>query len=219
MPDPQPEPLIFPAGVRFPRDDELPRGYEEERGRIATARITTGWTRKDVEGKGFSAYFEANVHAPRLWSLVRDLGNAILPEAAAPIVGLKDEDPVLGPYTTREAAIGVFEPFTEFLQHDGFLAFGLIFQRSGRTEEVFVESVKYLKIWTNRPEIVQAILLEHGLPQVPNLQFIDEYPRVSESLRTAEGNARWPEAFENLQSAFTTLPPAPEIPERMSNER
>jgi hypothetical protein len=199
MTEPLPEPLIFPTGVRFPRENEFPRGYEEARARIASANVTTGWTQKESESGGFAAYFEVNVHAPRLWQLVRDLARAILPEAAAPIVGLKDEEPILGPYTTRDAAIAVFEPFVEFLQHDGFLEFGLIFQRAGRTEEVFVESVKYLKVWTNQPTVVQAVLREHALPEVMDLQFIDEFPRVSESLRTTEGNARWPEAFEGLR--------------------
>jgi hypothetical protein len=216
MTEPRPEPLIFPKGVRFPRDDEFPRGYEAERARITAANITTGWIRKHADGGGFAAYFQVNAHAPRLWSLVRDLAEAILPDAAAPIVALKDEDPVLGPYTTREAAIAVFEPFVEFLQHDGFLAFGLIFQRAGRTEEVFVESVKYLKVWTNQPTAVQAVLRKHALPEVPDLRFIDEYPRVSETLQTTEGNARWPVAFEGLRQAFEQLPPPPEIPNWVS---
>ena len=210
MPEPQPEPLIFPSGVRFPRDDEFPAGYEEERTRLASAKITTGWVQKTSGGKGYGAYFEVNVHAPRLWSLVRDIAVAILPAAAAPIVGIKDDQPTLGPYTTREAAIAVFEPFVESLQHDGFLEFGLIFQRAGETEEVFVASAKYLKIWTSRPVIVQDTLRAHGIPHVPDLQFIDEYPRVSESLRTSEGNAQWPDTLEGLQSAFAALPPPPE---------
>lgn len=211
MTNPHPEPLIFPTGVRFLRDDEFPRGYEAERERIASANITTGWVQKNVEDRGYTAYFEVNVHAPRIWQVVRDIAEAILPEAAAPIVGVKEEDPVLGPYTTRDAAIAVFEPFVEFLQHDGFIEFGLIFQRDGHTEEVFVESVKYLKIWTNQPATVQAVLWKHALPEVPDLKFIDEYPRVSESLQTAQGNARWPEALEGLRDAFAQLPPAPEI--------
>jgi hypothetical protein len=206
--DLRPEPLVFPTGVRFLRDDEFPRGYDAERRRIGSANITTGWVQKSVEDLGYTAYFEVNVHAPRIWQVVRDIAEGILPDAAAPIVGVKEEDPVLGPYTTRDAAIAVFEPFVEFLQHDGFIEFGLMFQRAGQTEEVFVESVKYLKIWTNQPATVQTILRRHGFPEVPDLQFIDDYPRVSESLRTAEGNARWPEAFEGLRNAFAQLPPA-----------
>ena len=209
MTDLRPEPLEFPTGVRLLRDDEFPRGHESERGRIASAVITTGWIQKTIEGRDYTAYFEVNVHAPRIWQVVRDIAKAILPEAAAPIVGVKDEDPILGPYTTRDAAIAVFEPFVELLQHDGFIEFGLIFQRAGQTEEVFVESVKYLKIWTNQPTTVQTLLQRHAIPEVPALQFIDDYPRVSESLRTAEGDARWPEAFEGLRDAFAKLPPAP----------
>ena len=106
MADPRPEPLIFPSGVRFPRDDEFPAEYEEERDRIAAANITTGWVEMNFSDRGYAAYFEVNVHAPRVWQVVRDIAEAILPNAAAPIVGLKDEEPVLGPYTTRDAEGG-----------------------------------------------------------------------------------------------------------------
>jgi hypothetical protein len=71
--------------------------------------------------------------------------------------------------------------------------------------------VKYVKVWTNRPGIVQGVLETHGIPSVPDLQFIDDFPRVSESLPTSEGNARWPATVEGLQAAFSALPPAPEI--------
>lgn len=217
MADPRPEPLIFPTGVRFPREGEFPAEHEEERARIAAANITTGWVETDFADRGYAAYFEVNVHAPHVWQVVRDIAEAILPNAAAPIVGRKDEEPVLGPYTTRDAAVAVFEPFVKSLQHDGFIAFGLIFHRGGRTEEVFVEFVKYLKIWTNRPTAVRAVLSRHALPEVPGLQFIDEYPRISERLATPQGDAGWPEPFDGLRDAFAQLPPPPATPDWAPN--
>jgi hypothetical protein len=200
------EPLIFPDGVRFPRADEFPAGYEQEQQRIARANITTGFVLKDHRTEAFQAYFEANVHAPRLWATFRDVALAILPGVAAPIIGIKEDEPVFGPYTDRDAALAVFEPYVHLLQHDGFLEFGVIFQHRGRTEEVFVRSSKYLQVWTNQPDVVRTVFHRHGLPEVPGLEFIDEFPMVSESLLTEVGNARWPEAYDPLQAAFARLP-------------
>jgi hypothetical protein len=168
--------------------------------------------RREHAGEGFRAFFEANVHAPRLWHAFRTLAEALLPEVAAPIVGVKEEDPILGPYTSRAAALAVLEPHAYHLQHDGFLEFGLVYQMAGVTEEVFVRSVKYLQVWTNHPDRAAETFAQLGLPEVPDLQFIDEYPRVSESLQTREGNAEWPDVVEQLRVAFDGLPPAEDRP-------
>jgi hypothetical protein len=142
--DPKPEPLILPEGIRFPHLDEVP---SRQRERIAAARLTTGFLggRLDHQGSSFSDFFEANVHAPRLWNVFSDLALAILPEVASPIVGIRDEEPLYGPYTDRDAALAVFEPHVRHLVHDGFLEFGITFQHKGVTEEVFVPYAKYLR--------------------------------------------------------------------------
>ena len=173
--------------------------------RIARAKITTGYRVKDKLSGPFTSYVEGNVHADEVWRFVRELAVAILPTVAAPIVGVKDDSPILGPYTTRTAALEVFKPFVDDLQNDGLLEFGLIFQQGDRTEEVFVSSVKFLKVWTSQLPLVRAVLEANGIPEVPALDFIDNYPRVSQSVGP-DGNARWPFVIESLQAAFHTLP-------------
>ena len=206
-----PEPLRFPHGVRFPRPDELPRGSPSDAlEQVARAKITTGYCVQDNLSGAFTSYIEANVHADEVWKVVRELVAAILPSIAAPIIGIKDEAPTLGPYTTREAALEVFEPFVDDLQHDGLLEFGVIFQHAGGTEEVFVASVKYIKVWTSQLSLVRVVLERHGIPEVPDLEFIDEYPRVSESVGP-DGNARWPAVIEGIKTAFDTLPDPGEL--------
>ncbi len=76
--------------------------------RITQAHITTGYIRNDVGGKTFGSYFGANVHAPNIFAVFNSLARGLLPEIAAPIVGIKDEEPTLGPYTYLESAISVF---------------------------------------------------------------------------------------------------------------
>lgn len=173
--------------------------------RITQAHITTGYIRDDVGGKTFGSYFEANVHAPNIFAVFNSLAQGLLPEIAAPIVGIKDEEPTLGPYTYLESAISVFEPHIELLQNDGFLEFGVTFQDEGKVEEIFVKSSKYFQIWTSQPEIVVRVFEEHNIPLCESLEFIDEYPMVSISL-DANGNAAWPGVLGAIKDAFDDLP-------------
>lgn len=205
MTTPKPEPLIFPRGVRFPTKNEVPKGNEEALESISKANITTGYIRNDDGGENFSAYFEANVHAPNIFSVFQDLARSLLPNTAAPLIGLKEEETIFGPYTDFDSAIAVFEPHRDLLQNDGFLEFGITFQYEGKIEEIFVESSKYFKIWTNQPDLVVNIFENVGIPKCETLEFIDEYPMVSESF-DKKGNAAWPGVFESIMAAFEKLP-------------
>jgi hypothetical protein len=172
----------------------------------------TGYVRQDRKGEVFDAFFEANVHAPRVWEAFCALVEALLPEVAAPIVGVNGEDPIFGPYTSRAAALGVLGPHARRLQHDGMLEFGLIFRTAEVMEEVFVPSVKYLQVWTNHPDRAESAFARLGLPAMPHLQFIDDYPRVVLHLRTPEGGAGWRDVIEQLREAFEALPRAERPP-------
>ncbi|MBP6002057.1 MAG: hypothetical protein KA746_01355 [Pyrinomonadaceae bacterium] len=205
MTTPKPEPLIFPSGVRFARKNEMPQGNDKDLARIARANVTTGYIRNDDGGPTFSSYFEANIHAPNVFAVFTELAESLLPDIAAPIIGLKDEEPTFGIYTDLASAIGVFRPFEDLLQNDGFLEFGITFQNNGKIEEIFVKSPKYFTIWTNQPEIVTQVLEVAGIPKCQTLEFIDEYPMVSKSVDKM-GNAVWPNVYEALKAAFGRLP-------------
>jgi len=205
MTTPKPEPLIFPSRVRFARKNEMPPGNEQGLARIAQANVTTGYIRNDDGGQAFSSYFEANIHAPNVFSVFTELAESLLPNIAAPIIGLKDEEPTFGAYTDLASAIGVFKPFGDLLQNDGFLEFGITFQHDGKIEEIFVKSSKYFTIWTNQPDVVTQVLEKAGIPKCQTLEFIDEYPMVSQSVNK-KGNAAWPGVYEAIKSAFGHLP-------------
>jgi hypothetical protein len=199
-----PEALRFPRGVRFARKDEVPRSSHEAVERIAGARITTGFVSKASPSAAFSTYFEANVHADEVWTVFERLAASLLPDIAAPLIGWKDADATLGPYTDKLAALSVFLPHKESLQHDGYIEFGLMFQTDEVTEEIFVKAAKYFQIWTNQPDIAEAALAAAGVPKVGGLQFIDEFPRVTERLTDAPGSE---ETISAIASAFRDLPP------------
>lgn len=135
-----------------------------------------------------------------------------MPEFAAPIVGIKEDDPVFGPYTYRAFALGVFEPYIDLLQNDGFLEFGLIHQSDLAFEEIFVSSSKYFKIWTKNARAAEEVLQSFAIPRCEILQFIDEYPMVSLSVGD-DGNAAWANPFYAIQDEFAKLP-EPELLDR-----
>lgn len=204
--EPACETLRFPRGVRFAREDELPRTNQAAAiQRITDARITTGFVSKVSADAGYTTYIEANIHADEVWKAFETLADRLLPAMAAPIVGWKDdEDPKLGPYTDKSAALSVLRAHRESLQHNGYIEFGIMFQSQGLTEEVFVKGCKYLQIWTNRSDIAVATLLSLGVHQVSNLRFIDEFPRITEHL---EGHPHASEVISAISSAFESLQP------------
>lgn len=202
-----PEPLELARGVRFPRDDEYREGQEHERARVAQACLVAGFIRKETGAESSGAFFEANVHASHIWQCFSDLVMELLPEVAAPLLQFKEEEPVYGAYVMREEALAVFQPHAMFLQHEGYLGFGMMFQYQGRTEEVFVHNAKYFQVWTNRADKACEVFMRHGLMEVPNLQFIDEYPRVTEALKDAKGEIVYPQVMDAIEAAFRRLTP------------
>jgi hypothetical protein len=196
--------------------EEIPGGAPSDAAtRVAEAQrtpITTGFRIEPREGAGFSAVVEANVQPTHLWAVFVDLVNELLPAAAAPIVGVIDEDPELGDYTTRQAAIDVLSPYADALVHDGFLEFGCMFQRAGRTEEVFVPSAKFLRIWTNHPERVERVFRRHAIPHVAALRFIDEFPLVRQAQPFGDTESGWYPVIEALRHRLHDLPePPPDV--------
>jgi hypothetical protein len=200
-----PEPLRFPRGVRLAVEGDLPRSKNrpEQLAKLASAKISTGFVLTTGNDPGFSAYFEANIHADEVWRVFEALVERLLPEVAAPLVGWKDEDATVGPYTDRTAAMAALRPYVDSLQHDGYIQFGLMHQRAGKTEEVFVKSSKYMQIWTNQPEVAAQILVSMKIQKVEKLQFIDEFPVVTERL---PGDPSSLETITKIVTAFAALP-------------
>jgi hypothetical protein len=198
------EPLRFPRGVRFALPDEVPRSARNAVERSANAQIMTGFVSISCENVGYSAYLEANIHADETWAAFEALAEALLPQVAAPLVGWKDAKPTLGPYTDKSAAIAVLRPHKESLQHDGYIEFGLMFQTNGRTEEIFVKAAKHLQVWTDQGDIAESTLVSLGVPKVERLQFIDEFPRVTERLPDGPQSS---ETISAIVSGFEGLPP------------
>lgn len=172
------------------------------------ARLVAGYVLNDTGRAGYTAYAEVNVHAPAVWHLFRDLVTGLLPEHAALLIGVKDEELHHRPYRYKVALLTALEPYGEALAGDGLLQFGLIWQRGDTTEEVFVEPAKYIKIWTNQPDVLKQILTEHGLNRAERLTFLDEFPRVTEPVSHPPEMYRYDELIERVLETEGELPQA-----------
>ena len=204
-----PERLRFPRGVRLAGRQDIPNCTDEILKTIADADIRTGFTAKSTDDAGYSAYLEANVHADNIWTVFESLVMALVPSFAAPLIAHKDDDPTFGPDSQTGAALSSFLPYAESLQHDGFIEFGMIYQRAVRTEEILVTSTKHFKVWTNHGDAAQAALVQLGLCRIDALRFIDEYPRVTETITGAPTATA---VVSAVAASFATLPPADQRP-------
>ena len=180
---PLPEPLVFPSAVRLATPDEIPGPLDPDiQNRLAAARITTGYYLKSTDKSRSSHFAELNVHASDVWPTFRDLVLGLLPAKAALLIGTDDDEPHKCHYTERDALLTALERVATPLASDCYIEFGAIWQTSEETEEVFVRNVKYFQVWTSKPDTFRQIMTARGIPEVPALEFIDEYPRTTHAL-------------------------------------
>ncbi|HBF35925.1 MAG TPA: hypothetical protein DDW50_01220 [Firmicutes bacterium] len=193
-------------GVRIPRNDEYPKGYDpnEIKKKRDLANIVEGFVLNGVSKKKFSHYAEVNVDVDKIWEVFCGIAKQIIKNEAYGIIGLKDEEPKLSGFTKLEKVIEVFEKFKFELTNDGYLEFGIAHYDENTLNEVFISSFKYMKIWTTKKDSLVEILNGYGIQQIENLQFIDEYPIVSEALSTGlmKGIRHYSEVIENIEREF-----------------
>lgn len=48
---------------------------------------------------------------------------------------------------------------------------------------------EYLQVWIDQPALACEMFSKHRLIEVPNLRFIDKYPRVTEALQDDDGRS------------------------------
>jgi hypothetical protein len=180
-----PSTLVFPDGVRLAHKDELP-GPEPSRAaacaRIQSANIEAGFILSESPDTRFAFYAEANVDAPKIWVVFRDLCEVLMGPTATLVVSQLDDEPIsVGSAGTLEI-VTLLEPHKYQLAHDAFIQFGLIHQSGDQLTEVFVAPTKHFKVWVNDEENFRSVLEKHGIPEIQSLEFIDEYPRTTTPL-------------------------------------
>ena len=178
--------LELPETIRAARPEEAP-AQEDIQNRIAAAqyaRIQEGYTVKlaDDASLPFSFFSEINVNNSRLFPLFMRLLEP-LPEIVSFIFSHIDEEAHYSEYRNKAEVIALLSRFELELTKDGFFEFGIIYQDQEQLQEVFVKRAKYLQCWASDMDAFLDVMNEFGLHHVPDLNFMDEYPMVTEMLR------------------------------------
>jgi len=178
-------PLQLPPTIRTALPEELPDN-ENMRQRITerkTARIVQGFTLNyNTEGNHvFKIFAEINVDNDSLWSLFRSL-LVQLPDEICLLYRHIDDDPSFSVYMDKYQLLNKLEPLAFELARDGFLEFGVMYQDQDFFEEVYIKKAKYLQYWGMDETRFRQLLNDAGIYEVANLNFIDEYPLVTEPL-------------------------------------
>ena len=178
-------PLQLPPTIRTARPDEIPM-EEETLARIresAKANIVEGYLLKynDSHDLPFSFFAEINIDNTKMWSLFKSL-SVQLPEMICLVYNLKDEDPFYSGYMEKFELLNKIEEYQIEIINDGFFEIGVLYADDTFMEEIFIKSSKYLQFWGVDEPRFRNTMAEFDLFEIPNLNFIDEYPLVTEAL-------------------------------------
>lgn len=177
--------LQLPKTIRTARYDEVPKDPEVI-ARIdarKTAKIVQGYIVKpNPEPGDFTFYAEVNIDIDQLWKLFRHLVLQ-LPDFVALVYGFKDEEPEYGRYMDKFELLNILNSFEVELTNDGFLEFGVLYSDGATLEEVFVAPAKYIKYWGTDEEQFRETMHAFSIYEVADLEFIDEFPLVTEAVR------------------------------------
>lgn len=186
--------LQLPPTIRTARPDEIP-ARSELIDRIMsrhTANIVEGFTLRENQSTDlpFKFYAEINVDNQNLWALFTTLFLQ-LPEKICLIYGHIDDAPAYSPYLDKYKIFNVLEPYKVELCNGGFLEFGVLHQQETYLEEIFIKKSKYIQYWGMDEARFRSTMTQYDIYEVEGLNFIDEYPLVTEALRL-----HYPEAIE-----------------------
>lgn len=196
----------LPIGIRIPNKDEYPKGAEPEliNNRRNSANIVSGFIIMEILGQRYTHFAEVNVNADILWNVFCELTSKLFDDLAYGIIGFKGEKPTLSNFTGLEVLMAIFEQYKFELTNDGYLEFGIAHCNENTLNEIFISSFKFMRIWTNKKELLIDTLSQFGITQIDNLQFIDEFPIVSEALR-GKGIRHYSEVISCIEKEFKKL--------------
>lgn len=198
--------LVLPPTLSLLEPDGTGSDTDRAAKEAKTARIAPGYRLYTPrEGAPYSFYARVNVDAPQLWSAFEAL-LSLLTEPVGAIAGIKDEEPKMLPYIPKADVLPIFRLYKRELCEDALLEFGLIHQTRTATDEVYVQAAKCISVWGNDVEAFKRIMKTLGLQEIPDLRFIDEFPRVSSTLSVMVKEALHPEdVLMQLEDRITDL--------------
>lgn len=188
--------IELPKTIRPARFDEIPKksiAFERLQ-KFDSAKIIEGYTFKLNEENNeelnkipFKFYSEININNSRLWSLVVALTD-LLPDVSSLIIGYSESELNYCEYKTKTDLIKNLEKYKTELTEDAFLEWGMVYSDKESLTEVFITDSKYIRFWGGDIDGFKEIMTKFSLKQVNDIEFIDEYPKVRESLSSFENS-------------------------------
>jgi hypothetical protein len=193
--------IVFPKGIRLLNSDDL-LGYpdtEELLKKVNAAVIEPGYIVHSSEDSKFQTFAEININPQQTWSLFSLLCERLLPEKSYCIIGNTDDENLFtSKYSDTKKLIELFGEFEFYLVNDCHIQIGIASALSEEFCEVFMTATKYLRIWTNKIDLLEDILKECNLIKKDDLHFIDEYPRATISLEYNEAFYGYQDLIDHL---------------------
>ena len=186
--------LELPITLRVPLPNEVPmdKTVLANIKKSETAKIVEGYTLKNKDNNPkhtnleFEFYSEININNSRLWKLFKELTNFLPKEVTLLSAHIDDEEINYGTYSNKIDIINFLNIYEKELTSDTYLKFGLLFHSDNQLTEVFVDETKYIKFWGSDRKSFEDIMINFGLTNIQDLEFIDEFPKVRHSLITLD---------------------------------
>jgi hypothetical protein len=180
------KPLKLPPTIRTARPDEVPQRAEvlDKIELRQKANIVEGFVlyQNETHELPFKFFAEINIDNDRLWDLFAAL-LLQLPEEVCLVFNQKDDEPAYSGYADKYAVYNQLATCKTEIMSDGLLEVGALYNDEAFMEEVFVKSPKYIQYWGMEEARFRKTMAEFNIFEVPSLNFIDEYPMVTEALR------------------------------------
>lgn len=183
--------LELPPTLRTPTIDEVPKTEDViksiERSHIANIVEGFIFNYNNSNDLPFKFYAEINIDNSRLWNFFKFFVQH-LPDEISLIFNHADGDAVYTKYEDKNDIIKQLDIYETELTQDCFLEYGAIHQTDNFLEEIFVDCSKYLKYWGTDEEWFRTTMKHFQIFENPNLNFIDEFPKVREALTLYQEN-------------------------------
>src|SRR5207253_2011475 len=123
-----------------------------------------------------------NINNDRLWQLFLALAED-MPGEVHCVYGLYEDEATTTDYFPKNNVLKYLSAVEKELTMDCTLEFGLLFHSKEVLTEIFIPESKYIKFWGNDKTKFLQHMQAFQLKEIPNLAFIDEYPKIVSPLR------------------------------------
>lgn len=199
----------LPIGIRIPNFDEYPNGYnvDDINMKRNSANIIEGYKLVEVQCEKFTHFAEINIDADNIWNLFVALSDKLIGDIAYGIIGFKDEKPTMSNFTEKQKIIDILNRYNFELSNDGYIQFGIAYYDESSLNQIFITSFKYLQVWTTNSKELVETFKRYKISEQENLNFIDEFPVVSEALSADRGRGvrHYSEVINEIEMKFEDL--------------